>query len=120
MSFYETREMHKKEYLRTRYFIANYDQMFNLVLKIAKERGYHILDQNYERKEIFIEGDCSMVITITSFGREQGVDINCDTYSFFDFGKGKRRIKEFYEAIGREVQYKGSGLHAWEKINWLD
>ena len=111
MSFYETRETHRKEALRTHYYIATYDQMFDICLKVAEERNYRILDKNYERKEIFIEGDCSIVITITSFGREQGVDLNCDTYSFFDFGKGKRRITEFYNAIGQKASFKGTGLH---------
>ena len=113
MSFYETREMHKKEYLRTRYFVGRYDEVRDAILKAAKDLNYDVLSEDEGRKEIFIENDCSIVITITSFGREHGVDLNCDTYSFFDFGKGKRRIIEFYNQIGRYVNLKGVSLHPW-------
>ena len=111
MSYYETRENHRKEELRTRYFISTMENMIDVITATAEYLGYRVLNKNMTYHEIFIEGDCSMVITVTSFGREQGVDINCDTYRFIDFGKGKRRIREFYIELGKRVALKGVGLH---------
>ena len=109
--YYETREKHPKEYLKTRYYIATFDEIVRVIRKVCETLNYRILNEDLTRREIFVEGDCSIVITISPFGREQGIDLNVDTYTFFDFGKGKRRIKEFYAEVAKHVSYKGVGLH---------
>lgn len=112
MAYYETKELHKKEDLRTRYYVGTYDEVRNAILDVAKEMNYVITHVDDTRHEILLDGNASIVVTITSFGRfEQGVDLNVMTAYAYDLGSGKRLIVRFYKALGLKVKLKGVSLH---------
>ena len=112
MANYETHELHSKEALRTRWYQGTYQDVKTGILKVAQEFGYDILDVNDRFQEMLLEGSVVLVVKITSFNRyEQGVDFNVTTRSFFDFGKGKRVITSWYDALGKYCKFKGISLH---------
>ena len=114
MAFYETKETHRKEALRTRYYHGSYEEVKNAVLKVALDFGFQVTDVNDTHHEILLDGSSSIVVTITSASMyEQGVDFNVMTAYAFDFGFGKRLITKLYTALGKYVRLKGVSLHPW-------
>lgn len=112
MSFYETREMHKKEILRTRWYHATYADVKKAIFEVADELGYAVVDVNDTYQEFLLEGRAVLVIKVCSYSRyEQGIDFNITTKSFFDFGAGRLKIKEWYDRLGRHLHLKGISLH---------
>ena len=112
MAIYETHELHSKEALRTHWYQGTYQDVKNGVVKLAKEFGYDIIDINDRFQEMLLEGPAVLVIKVTSYNRyEQGIDFNVTTGGFIDFGKGKKIITKWYEALGRYCKFKGVSLH---------
>lgn len=112
MAFYETHELHRKEELRTRWFNGSYEDMKKAIFAAADYLGYAVYDCNDTYQEFLLEGPASLVIKVCSYGRyEHGVDFNINTRGFIDFGKGKRMITQFYDALGKHVRFKGVSLH---------
>ena len=112
MSFLETREMHSKEALRTRWFQGTYDEVKKGIFAAAEELGYGVIDVNDTFKEMLLEGPHVLVIKISSYGRyEHGVDLTLSTKWWLDLGRGKNVVGRFYNHLGKHVKFKGVSLH---------
>ena len=112
MAYYETKETHKKEDLRTRYYVGTYEGVRDSIISVAREMNYVVTNIDDVRHEILLDGNASIVCTVTSFGRyEQGVDLNVMTAYAYDLGSGRRLIVRFYKALGLKVKLKGVSLH---------
>ena len=112
MSYYETRELHRKLEFRTNWFQGTYDEVKKAIFKAAEELGYGVVDVNDTFKEMLLEGRHVIVVKITSFNKyEQGVDFNVSTKWLLDLGRGKKIVANLYGHIGRHVKFKGVSLH---------
>ena len=112
MVFYETRELHKKVALRTRWYQGKYSEIKDAILKVASEMGYEVIDINDTYQEMLLEGTNTISIKISSYGRyEHGVDFSLSSNLPFDFGMGKRVIVKWYDNLGKYCKFKGVSLH---------
>ena len=112
MSFLETREMHSKEALRTRWFQGTYDEIKKAIFETAEDLGYGVVEVNDTFKEMLLEGPHVVVIKISSYGRyEHGVDLTISTKWLLDLGRGKNVVTRFYNQLGKHAKFKGVSLH---------
>ena len=112
MSFYETRELHKKEALRTHWYACSYNEAKEVIISMANVFGFSIVDINDTYQEILLDGRGSLVVKVCSFGKyEQGIDFNFDNHHIIDFGAGARFITKLYSYIGSKLRFKGVSLH---------
>lgn len=112
MSFFETREMHPKEALRTRWFQGTYEEVKKAIFNAAEELGYGVVDVNDTFHEMLLEGPQVVVVKITSYGRyEHGIDFTVSTKWLLDLGRGKGVVNRLYNHIAKHVKFKGVSLH---------
>lgn len=114
MAVYETKDIHKFDELKTRYFANSYEQCKTAVLDVAKKLGYEVLNVDDRYNEIYISGKkYSIVIKIVSFNpRDTGVDFYVQSLGMLDLGKGKKHIVMWYDELAKGLQFKGIALHA--------
>ncbi len=112
MSFFETRELHPKEALRTRWYQCSYEEAKTAVMRTANELGYNVVDVNDTFHEMLLEGANDIVVKIVSYTRyEQGIDFTVTTPWLFDLGRSSRLVDRLYTNIGKYVKFKGVSLH---------
>ena len=112
MSFFETRELHSKEALRTHWYQGTYEDVKKAVFKMADDLGYGVVDVNDTFKEMLLEGPHVVIVKITSYNRyEQGVDFNVSTSWLLDLGRSKKLATRLYSQISRYAKFKGISLH---------
>lgn len=112
MSFFETRELHSKEGLRTNWYQCTYEEVKKAIIKVAEELGYEVLDINDTFREMLLEGDHTIIVKVSSYGRfEQGIDFAVTTKWLFDFGRSEKLVGKLYSHIGKYVKFKGVSLH---------
>lgn len=112
MSFFETRELHRKEELRTHWYQCTYQEAKKAIFAIADELGYGVVDVNDTFHEMLLEGPHVIVVKITSYNRyEQGIDFNISTKWLLDLGRGKGLVNGLYNHIGKYAKFKGVSLH---------
>ena len=82
------------------------------VEKVAEELGYEVLDINDTFREMLLEGDHTIIVKVSSYGRfEQGIDFAVTTKWLFDFGRSEKLVGKLYSHIGKYVKFKGVSLH---------
>lgn len=112
MSFFETRELHSKEELRTHWYQGRYEEIKEAIFKMADELGYGVIDVNDTFREMLLEGEHVVVVKISSFNRyEHGIDFNISTKWLLDLGRSKRLVSRLYNTISRYAKFKGVSLH---------
>lgn len=112
MSFFETRELHSKEELRTHWFQCTYQEAKKAIFEAAEELGYSVIDVNDTFHEMLLEGPHVVVVKITSYGRyEQGIDFAVSTKWLLDLGRSKKVVGRLYNSIAKHVKFKGVSLH---------
>ena len=112
MSFFETRELHSKEALRTHWFQCTYQEAKKAIFSVAEELGYGVIDVNDTFHEMLLEGPHVVVVKITSYGRyEQGIDFAVSTKWLVDLGRSKTVVGRLYNSIAKHVKFKGISLH---------
>lgn len=112
MSFFETRELHSKEALRTRWFQGTYDQVKKAIFQMAEDLGYGVVDVNDTFHEMLLEGPHVISVKISSYNKyEHGVDFNVTTKWLLDLGRSKTLVTRLYDRIAKYVKYKGVSLH---------
>ena len=112
MSFFETRELHSKEALRTHWYQGTYEELKKAVFKMAEDFGFGVVDVNDTFKEMLLEGPHVVIVKITSYNRyEQGVDFNVSTKWLLDLGRSKTLVTKLYNQISKYAKFKGVSLH---------
>ena len=112
MSFFETRELHRKEELRTNWYQCTYQDAKKAIFAIAEELGYGVIDVNDTFHVMLLEGPHVVVVKITSYGRyEQGIDFAISTKWLVDLGRSKALVRRLYSHIAKHVKFKGVSLH---------
>jgi len=109
----ETREQHKNENLRTRYYKNNFEQVKNCLEKICKEEDMQLQQVNKKFGDIYI---CAYdfeifatVIEITPI--ETSVDLKINYFATFGFGKPEKKAIHIYERLNKMLIFKGTMLH---------
>ena len=109
----ETRELHKKDKLRTHYYRNNFDQVKKALEQIAEEDNMQVQNVNRQYGDIYIIADgyeviCS-VIQITPI--ETSVDFKINYFSTFGWGRPEKKAIHLYERLDALLSFKGTLLH---------
>ena len=109
----ETKELHSKIELRTRYYRTSFKKVLDVLGKLQDEMDFEIQQVNEQFGEIqLLSNGYDMVLTIKEFTpSETGIDIMCNYFSTFGFNRPKKRIIELYKALDSKLPYKGQSLH---------
>lgn len=112
MSFFETRELHSKEALRTHWYQGRYEEIKQAIFKMAEDLGYGVIDVNDTFHEMLLEGPHVVIVKITSYNRyEHGIDFNISTNWLLDLGRSKKLVTRIYNQISKYAKFKGVSLH---------
>lgn len=114
----ETNETHWDEELRTRYYKANFNQMFQSVEQILQEgQSYKITSVSKDHGEISAEINSGFpifliatIITVKPY--QTAVDFHLSTERFSITGAGpilKKEVLRLYEKLGQAHTYIGAG-----------
>ena len=112
MSYYGTRELHRKPEFRTRWYQGTYDDVKKAIFQMANDLGYGVVDVNDTFREMLLEGRHVVIVKVTSYNKyEQGIDFNISTKWLLDLGRGKVIVDRLYSQIAKYVKFKGVSLH---------
>ena len=110
---FRSREMHKKEALRTHYYRNNFDAVAEAFKKIAEEENMEI--QNIDKKwgEILIIADGYEVIAIVNqiTPIETSVDFKINYFVTFGFNRPDKKAIHLYQRLDGLLNFKGVMLH---------
>ncbi|HAQ08039.1 MAG TPA: hypothetical protein DCR24_11140 [Bacillus bacterium] len=118
-----TSENHRDEQLRTRYYKANFNQVFETVEKLMKaDPSYKITSVSKDHGEISAEinrkGASFLTVTVVMTKPFQtAVDLHISTESFSLTGINqvlKNELQLFYAKLDQAHQYIGSGINGNE------
>jgi hypothetical protein len=117
----ETTEGHPDEQLKTHYYKATYNQMFQNVEKLfMNDPNYRVTSVSKDHGEIALESvkgiQTFIIVTMISIKPlETAVDFNISTERFLLTGSYiplKRQIVSLYEKIGKIQSFIGTGKNA--------
>ncbi len=113
----ETREAHRNEQLKTRYYKSQKDKVMENVETVLKKNGFRVKRSESERGEIIAQESkgtkqlvIATVITVKPF--KTAVDFSISTESLLpgDFGKSKKQVLKLYADLDKELTFIGTGL----------
>ena len=109
----ETRELHKKDTLRTRYYRNSFDQVKKALDQICSEEDMELQNFNKRYGDIYIIADGYEVIAqvIQLNPIETSVDFKINYFSVFGWGKPEKKAVHLYERLGEILSFKGTVLH---------
>lgn len=109
---HETKDIHTNPSMITRYYVNDYLQCKNAVIKVAENLGYHLAGVNDEYAELLLVGkNHDLIVRIYSYTpRETAIDFFVDKKGFFSVNPAKL-VPQWYELLGKMLQFKGLGLH---------
>ena len=109
----ETREMHKEEGLRTRYYRNNFDQCLEALKKLANQEQMEIRDVNKTHGEVYMLGNgFDAIVTISQINpAEAGIDLKINFFSSIGWGKPQKKALAFYKFLDTALKFKGVSLH---------
>lgn len=110
---YQTSETASADFLKTRWYKANFQIAKKAVLAVLKECGFNVEVTDDSYGEVFFEtSSFSMTITIFEYSVfETSVDIYYQSKRLFDFGASKKDILAFYDKLSNHLEFKGLSLH---------
>lgn len=110
---YQTSEGAIQDFLKSRWYKANFQMTKKAVLAVLDECGFEpsVTDDTYG--EVFIETqNFTMTITIYEYSlSETSVDVFYQSKRFLDFGASKKDIINFYDLLNNKLEFKGLSLH---------
>jgi hypothetical protein len=114
----ETRETHTDEALKTHYYKAMKDKVFNELLVLFNDRHqFEVKSTDKERGEMIVTciGSKKKLIIATVImvaPNRTAIDfaVTSETILPIDFGHSRKFIKELYGQIDCRLEYLGSGL----------
>lgn len=110
---YQTSETSKVDWLKTRWYKANFQMAKKAVLKVIEDCGFkaEVTDDTYG--EIFIDQQkFSMTITIFEYSiSETSVDVHYESKRLIDIAAGRSDIEAFYIRLNDYLEFKGLSLH---------
>ena len=109
----ETREMHKNEKLRTRYYKNGIKQIKNVFEKICNEEDMQLQQFDERWGDIYI---CSygyeVFVTVSMISPiESGIDLKVNYFSSMGFNRPEKKIIHLYERLDQMLNFKGTMLH---------
>ena len=109
----ETRELHKKEKLRTHYYRNNFKQIVNAFKEIVEQDNMEIHDVNEQYGDVFLVGDgyevIASVIQLTPI--ETSVDFKVNWFATFGLNRPEKKAIHLYEELDKRLTFKGTVLH---------
>ncbi len=109
----ETREHHKKDNLRTRYYRCNFQHVVKAFEKIANEEDIQLQQKNERYKELYLCAyDYEVFVSVVEINpQESSVDLKVNYFSTFGWGKPEKTVNHIYEKLNKILIYKGTSLH---------
>lgn len=109
----ETRELHKKETLRTRYYRNNFDQVVKALKVICDEEDIQMqhIDKRYGDVYMISQNFEVMVTIIQITPIETSVDFKLNYFSTFGYGRPEKKVVHLYERLDKMLTFKGTVLH---------
>ena len=109
----ETKEVHKKEQLRTHYYRNNFNDVLNAFNKIAEEDNMEVQHVDKKWGEVYIIANGYEVIAIVNqiTPLETAVDFKINYFVTFGFNRPMKRAIHLYERLDSMLNFKGTMLH---------
>lgn len=109
---YETKDIHTNPSMITRYYVNDYLQCKNAVIKVAENLGYLLAGENDEYAELlFVGKKYDFIVRVYSYTpRETSIDFFVDKKGMFSASPVKI-VAQWYDSLGKMLQFKGLGLH---------
>ncbi|HOW37616.1 MAG TPA: hypothetical protein PLZ76_01755 [Bacillota bacterium] len=108
----ETRELHRDEQLRTRYYRNRFEHCQEALETFAKQEGMTVESVDRVHGEIFLIGprfECIATVSqLTPL--ETGIDLKVN-YPGAGWGKPKKTVLAIYRHLNSALQFKGVSLH---------
>lgn len=109
----ETREMHKNEKLRTRYYRNNIKQIKGALEKICSEEDMQLQQFDEKWGDIYICAySFEVFVSVSQISPiESGVDLKVNYFSTFGFNRPEKKVIHLYERLDKMLTFKGTMLH---------
>ena len=109
----ETRELHKNDKLRTRYYRNGIKQIKSVFEKICSEEDMQLQQYDERWGDIYI---CAygfeVFVTVSQISPiESGIDLKVNYFSTFGFNRPEKKIIHLYERLDKMLIFKGTMLH---------
>ncbi len=108
-----TKETHRDNELRTKYYKEKKDQAMESIVGLLKKRNFKNIKKVEQYGEISANGgNYNIMITVVMVRRgETAVDVQINGRGFFRFGKPRKFIIEFYNALNGILTFRGVSLN---------
>lgn len=109
----ETREMHKKDELRTHYYRNTFEQVVKAFEKICSEEDIQLQQVNKQFGDLYMCAfDFEVFATVLQITpAETSVDMKINFFSLMGFKKPERKIIHLYQRLDHSLNFKGKSLH---------
>lgn len=109
----ETREVHKREDLRTRYYRNNFTQVEKALRGICDADGMQMQQVNKRYGDIYMIADgyeiFATVLQITPI--ETAVDLKVNYFATLGLNRPEKKVKHIYAELDKALSFKGTMLH---------
>lgn len=112
-NFAETKELHRNNELRTRYYKNKYTDIRDVVTNFAKKNNIEIKSINDNHGEIYLQAHkYHVILTIVQINPlETAAEVKVQTYQVMGRNKPKKIVKEIYNELDNNLKFKGISLH---------
>jgi len=109
----ETRELHKKENLRTRYYRNTFEQVIKALKKICEEEDIQMQNVDKRYGDVYmISQNYEVMATILQITPiETSVDFKVNYFSTFGWNKPEKTAVHLYKRLDEMLTFKGTMLH---------
>ena len=108
---FETTETNEAEYT-THYYANDYNTTKNAVIAVGKQFGLKMTNVDDRYKEILLVSRTNgeLIVTLNTISSmEHSVDIKVTTHYVIAAGRAKKKAKQFYEELNRQLYLKRKG-----------
>lgn len=103
---FETKDNHKNEVLRTRYYRTDYEKMKEYLKKVFNDEKFELLsvDDNYHELH-FYKVNVEVIVSVFSESYfKQGVDFKVNSNYIISRGRGLKLIDRLYNALDKNFE----------------
>lgn len=109
----ETRENHRKDSLKTRYYRNSFDQIVKVLKKLCEEEDMEMQNIDKRYGDVYMIGDgfeiMAQIIQITPI--ETAVDFRINYFSTFGWGRPEKKAVHLYDKLNESLTLRGTQLH---------
>ena len=101
----ETRELHQKTHLRTRYYRTSYVNLKSIVLAYANVNNINVISEDDIHKEIFLQSNkFHMIVSIVQVTPlESAVDLKVQSYRLIGLFKPDKIILDLFKHLNQKT-----------------